>query len=62
MDALLEARREKGYYSDDNELETFDPDQFVDKQFQAFAIGDLREHQQAILNMYHQYSHGGEAQ
>ena len=53
MDALLEARREKGYYSDDNELETFDPDQFEDKQFQAFAIGDLREHQQAILNMYH---------
>lgn len=32
MDALMEARREKGYQSDDDiEPEHFDPDGFVDK-------------------------------
>ena len=45
MEALQEARREKGYNSEDElEPEQFDPDSFVNQQFNAFNIADLREH------------------
>jgi hypothetical protein len=52
MDALAEARKEKGL--DDENLDTdFDPEIFVDQQFKDFSINDLRDHQQAILNMFY---------
>ena len=31
MDALIEARKEKGYASEEDNLDEFDPDYFVDK-------------------------------
>ena len=44
MDALAEARKEKGL--DDEQLDTdFDPEFFVDQQFKDFTINDLRDHQ-----------------
>ena len=55
MDALAAARKEKGL--DDENLESdFDPEIFVDQQFKDFSINDLRDHQQAILNMFYQFN------
>lgn len=42
MDALAEARKEKGLDQDLENLPEFDPEQFVDMQFKEFSIADLR--------------------
>lgn len=36
--------------------EPFDPDYFVDKQFKNFNMNELVNHQQAILNVFHQFN------
>lgn len=56
MENLEARRREKGILTEEDIYDQFDPEQFVDNQFKAFSIADLRDHQQAILNMFHQYS------
>lgn len=62
MEALEQARIEKGFMTEDEKKliedlirEPFDPESFVDKQFKAFNIIDLRDHQQTILNVFHQF-------
>ena len=42
--------------------EPFDPECFVDTQFKTFNIQDLKDHQQTILNVFHQFQNqNGEA-
>ena len=58
MHALEQARKLKGQASSDDELmdeSAFDPEAFIDEQFRGFNINDLRDHQQTILNVFHQY-------
>lgn len=49
MEAMRQARRERGEHSEDNiasqNQDLFDPEQFIDQQFQAFNVHDLKEHQ-----------------
>ena len=60
MEALEAARAEKMMLSEEDKIlleaaqqEPFDPESFVDKQFQEFNINELRDHQQTILNVFH---------
>ena len=62
MDTLEQARIEKGLMSEgekklieDMIREPFDPESFVDNQFAQFNINDLRDHQQTIMNVFHQF-------
>ena len=58
MQALEQARKLKGLDPSEDELmdeSAFDPEAFIDEQFRGFSVNDLRDHQQTILNVFHQY-------
>ena len=56
MAALEAARKDKGILDEEDMYKSFDPELFVDLQFKDFTIAELREHQQAILNMFNTFN------
>lgn len=65
IETLEEMRKKKGLLTQDEIRfietlveEPFDPETFVDKQFQDFKINDLTNHQQTIMNVFYQFQSG----
>ena len=60
MEALEEARKEKGLlthaeqrFVEELVREPFDPEIFVDNQFNNFTLSELLDHQTTVMNVFH---------